>query len=151
MANERYDYIVLDCVNGLWDDVRWMSWEVPNHFFNQYEKNDDIYIELHSCNFSGLISQSNIFETNASIKIDGVGLDNQNNTFGDKILSLIHGEIVVDGSNKYFSPVETLGMKVKANKFNNIKLCLEHQNSFLDFQSATDGLFVLKVSYKSFD
>jgi hypothetical protein len=151
MANERYDYIVLDGLDGSWDGSRWKQWEVPNHFFAQYEKNDDIFIELHSCDFSGKITDDKKYASNGTVNMDGVNIDNQQNTYGEKILSVVHGEIVVDESDNYLSPVETYSMKLKVNKFNNIKLCVEYQNKFLDIESSTDCKFVLKVSYKSIE
>ena len=50
---ERFDYIVLDGINSTWDGTTYKAnWDIGDYMFKQYKDDDEVFISLHSCDFT---------------------------------------------------------------------------------------------------
>mmetsp|Transcript_34107 Transcript_34107/g.40109 ORF Transcript_34107/g.40109 Transcript_34107/m.40109 type:complete len:156 (+) Transcript_34107:314-781(+) len=152
MENERYNYIILDDEGATWDATNYKaSWRIPFHYYTEYENNDDVYIELENCVFTG---STTVHTSNTcTIFMEDVLPINQSNTDIRTILGIIPCKSLPDNPtspiNYYVSPsnVDCNNMKLKVNRFEKITL-------YVDFENETENLFgdpyrfILKVSYK---
>jgi hypothetical protein len=148
-SEDRIDYIVLDNINSSWDGTAWASWEVPDYMFKQYEKDDEIFISLHNCDYWSSVATPSTYNT--YVLIDNVQVKNQENTNRQNILSIRENNIIFRDSNYYISPKNsnTNDIMINVGKFYKIKLAVRHEGNYIDINSETsESSFILKVSYK---
>jgi hypothetical protein len=155
MANEeRYNYIILDH-NGVyaWDASSFTAtWNIPFHYFTEYEDNDDVYIQLENCVWN---AATNILTSNTcTVIMDGVeALNQKQSDTSFAVLAILPCVILPDDPVTpvvyYTSPsnVDCNNMKLRVNRFQKITLSVKIEDELLSI----DGdpyRFILKVSYK---
>ena len=153
---ERYNYIILDRVGVYsWDgtDMK-ATWNIPFHYFTEYEDNDDVYIQLENCTFNALTTIMS--STTCTIFMENLSVINQKNTdTASTILGIIPCALLADNpadlaTTDYFlspSNVDCNNMKLKVGRFQRITIQVLHEGDVLSM----DGdpyRFILKVSYK---
>jgi len=146
MENERFDYIVLDAENAIYAD-NFASWDVADYMFKQFEKEDEIFISLHSCDYT--IPLTTPTTHNTKILIDYVELINQESTNREDILSIVNNNILFRTPTYYISPNNNghTHNNLNTSKFYKIKLSVSYDNSSVDISNSYYA-FILKVSYK---
>ena len=146
MENERFDYIILDSVNASYAS-NWASWDVPDYMFKQYEKDDEIFISLHSCEYSAVVT--NPSSSNSLILVDGLDLKNQESSNRSNLLSIRDSTLFERASTYYISSNNNNShdMTLNVSKFYKIKLQVIYEGIEVDIEN-TQYAFILKVSYK---
>mmetsp|Transcript_27031 Transcript_27031/g.35070 ORF Transcript_27031/g.35070 Transcript_27031/m.35070 type:complete len:150 (+) Transcript_27031:17-466(+) len=146
MEKERVDYIVLDAENAIYAD-NGGSWDVPDYMFKQYEKDDEIFISLHSCDY--VFTHTTPTSSNSVIMIDMVNIKNQENTNNENILAINDNNILLRNNVYYLSSNNNKGHDIKLNvsKFYKVKLGVFYLGAQMDFNDR-DYKFILKVSYE---
>jgi hypothetical protein len=152
MANEkmeRVDYIVLDGINSTWDSTTYKAnWDIGDYMFKQYKDDDEVFISLHSCDFTASVEypSSSVIE----VYMSDVSIKNQENTNREDVLSIREGTILLRSAVYYMSPKNNNGtdMMLNVNKFYKIKLGVVYHGAYIDINEFQKFMFVLKVSYK---
>ena len=149
MANEkmeRVDYIVLDGLNSTYAS-NWASWNIGDYMFKQYQDDDEVFISLHSCDFTASVEypSSSVLE----VYISDVEIKNQENTNREDLLSIREGTILLRSTVYYISPKNNNGVDMKLNvqKFYKIKLSARYHGAFINIDEFQKFMFVLKVEY----
>ncbi len=146
---ERVDYIILDGLNSTWNaTTSTASWIIGDYMFKQYEEDDEIFINLHSCDFTASVEypSSSVLE----VYMGDVSIKNQENTNREDLLSIREGTILSRSNVYYISPKNNNGvdMMLNVNKFYKINLSVKYHGALINIDEYQKFMFVLKVSYK---